>query len=160
MRKSYFIYDSPLGELLVAERGGEVTDLRVLSRVEPSFNGVFEETPILKETITQFLQFLDGERQNFDLPLNPEGTPFQVAVWRALIAIPFGETRSYKDIAIAVNNPQAARAVGNANNKNPISFIIPCHRVIETNGKLGGYGGGLDLKRRLLDLEQGKPFAE
>lgn len=160
MKKSYFIYNSPLGELLIAERRGEVTDLRVLSRVEPTFNGVFEETPILKETITQFKSYLEGKRQTFTIPLNPEGTPFQVAVWRALLDIPYGETRSYKEIAIAVDNPLACRAVGTANHNNPISFIIPCHRVIASGGKLGGYGGGLDLKQRLLDLEQGKPFTE
>ncbi|MFA5468406.1 MAG: methylated-DNA--[protein]-cysteine S-methyltransferase [Sphaerochaetaceae bacterium] len=158
MKKLYFIYDSPLGELLIAEREGRLTNLKTLSRVEPTFNGIFEETPLIKRTMQALNQYLDGERQEFDIPLAPEGTPFQMSVWQALLEIPYGETRSYKEIAIAINNPLSCRAVGMANHNNPISFIIPCHRVIGANGKLVGYGGGLDLKQKLLDLEMGKPF--
>ena len=99
---------------------------------------------------------MDGKRKSFDLPLKPEGTEFQKKVWNALLDIPYGETRSYKDIAVAIGNPKACRAVGMANNRNPISIIIPCHRVIGANGSLVGYGGGLPIKIELLNLETGK----
>ena len=94
------------------------------------------------------------KRKNFDLPLLKEGTPFQISVWNALEKIPYGETRSYKDIAIAIDNPKAVRAVGMANNRNKIAIFIPCHRVIGADGKLVGYGGGLHIKQFLLELEE------
>ena len=96
---------------------------------------------------------LSGELKTFDLPLDTAGTAFQESVWEALRQIPYGQTVSYKDIAIAINNPKAVRAVGGANNRNPISIITPCHRVIGMNGKLVGYGGGIDAKEYLLNLE-------
>ena len=99
-------------------------------------------------------EYFDGKRKIFDLPLKPEGTEFQLKDWNALREIPYGETRSYKDIAIAIGNPKACRAVGTANHNNPISIIIPCHRVIGSDGSLTGYGGGLDKKTYLLELEQ------
>jgi len=104
--------------------------------------------------IRQIVEYLDGKRERFELPLDLRGTPFQETVWRALLEIPYGATRSYAEIARAVGNPSAVRAVGAANGANPVPLVVPCHRVIASGGKLGGYGGGLDLKRRLLAMEQ------
>jgi epoxyqueuosine reductase len=106
-----------------------------------------------RPAIDQILEYLGGERTAFDLTLDLRGTPFQRQVWLALLDIPFGERRSYREIAEAVGRPNAVRAVGTANGSNPVSLVVPCHRVINANGKLGGYGGGLALKARLLELE-------
>ena len=116
-----------------------------------------EEVPpggVLAEAITQLEAYFDGRLQRFELPLGVEGTPFQRQVWRGLQAIPYGQTRSYGELAVEVDCPRGARAVGNANGKNPIPVIIPCHRVIAADGKLGGYSPGLDFKRSLLHLEK------
>ena len=107
----------------------------------------------LDEAERQLTEYFDGRRKSFDLPLSRHGTPFQMAVWAALCDIPYGETRSYIDIARQLGKPGGARAVGMANNRNPISIIVPCHRVIGADGKLVGYGGGLDRKAYLLRLE-------
>ncbi|MCG2609618.1 methylated-DNA--[protein]-cysteine S-methyltransferase [Acinetobacter sp. SM34] len=109
--------------------------------------------PILLATQKQLTEYFAGKRQQFDLPLDFEGTEFQQKVWQALLTIPFGETRSYRDIAEQVGNVKAVRAVGAANGKNPISIIAPCHRVVGANGKLVGFAGGLDNKEILLKLE-------
>jgi len=98
-------------------------------------------------------QYFDGKRREFSFSLDLRGTEFQLACWRALLAIPYGETRSYADIARAVGRPQGFRAVGMANNRNPVAIVVPCHRVIASDGSLCGYGGGLDIKRKLLELE-------
>ena len=112
---------------------------------------------MLSEARRQLLEYLAGRRTAFSLPLAPEGgTPFQRQVWRALEAIPFGETRTYGQIAAAVGSPKAVRAVGQANHRNPIPIFIPCHRVVGADGTLTGYAGGLELKRSLLELERGK----
>jgi len=111
---------------------------------------------VLGETIAQLRAYFAGRLRAFDVPLAPGGTPFQAAVWQALLTIPYGATRSYSEIAATVGRPDAVRAVGTANGANPIPIIIPCHRVIGSNGKLVGFGGGLDMKRQLLDLESGK----
>ena len=110
--------------------------------------------PILLETQKQLREYFAGTRQQFDLPLDFEGTVFQKKVWQALLSIPFGETRSYRDIAAQVGNIKAVRAVGAANGKNPISIIAPCHRVVGVNGKLVGFAGGLNNKEILLGLEK------
>lgn len=110
--------------------------------------------PLLNEAKKQVLEYLEGSRKEFDLLLAPEGSVFQQKVWKALTLIPYGETRSYGEIAKLIGNPKACRAVGMANNKNPISLIIPCHRVIGSNGSLVGYGWGLELKAELLKLEK------
>ena len=112
-------------------------------------------SPLQREVDKQMGEYFEGERKEFDLPLRPEGTDFQKKVWNALLEIPFGETRSYQDIANAVGSPKACRAVGMANHQNPIIIVIPCHRVIGKNGKLVGYGGGLSMKEKLLLLEKG-----
>ncbi len=112
------------------------------------------ESELLAETRIQLVQYLAGQRFDFDLPLAPTGTPFQKSVWNALLSIPYGHTCSYKAIARSIGKPKACRAVGQANNRNPIAIIIPCHRVIGTNGSITGYGGGIRLKQRLLALER------
>ena len=112
------------------------------------------ETPLIKKAAEQLAEYFDGKRTKFDLPLALKGTEFQLSVWQALQTIPFGETRSYGDIAVQVGNPRAPRAVGMANNRNPVAIIVPCHRVIGSDGSLTGYGGGLDVKHYLLDLEK------
>ncbi|MGD0497860.1 MAG: methylated-DNA--[protein]-cysteine S-methyltransferase [Bryobacteraceae bacterium] len=108
---------------------------------------------LLVEAARQLRAYFDGHLRQFDLPLDPAGTDFQKRVWNALLGIPYGETRSYAEIAEAIGSPQAVRAVGAANGANPIPIVVPCHRVIGSGGKLTGYGGGLALKKRLLELE-------
>jgi methylated-DNA-[protein]-cysteine S-methyltransferase len=113
-----------------------------------------EDAEPFRETIRQLRAYFAGELEAFDLKLAPEGTPFQLSVWNRLCEIPFGETISYGELARRVGNPNASRAVGLANGSNPIPIVIPCHRVIGSNGKLTGYGGGLSLKEKLLGLER------
>ncbi len=122
--------------------------------VRDLYSANLNETPLIREAAKQLKEYLSGKRKTFDLSLDPEGTPFQKAVWKTLTGIPYGETRTYKDIAERIGNPKACRAVGMANNKNPIAILIPCHRVIGAGGKLVGYAGGLDIKKKLLDLEK------
>lgn len=127
--------------------------LRVdFGRTEPQ-DAIWKQTRLTGKAAEEVGEYLEGKRKNFDLPLRPEGTAFQKMVWGALLTIPYGETRSYKDIAAQIKNPKACRAVGMANNRNPIPIFIPCHRVIGTGGSLVGYGGGLDKKIKLLELE-------
>lgn len=114
---------------------------------------LWESNGLLEEAKRELLEYLEGNRREFSLPLKPEGTEFQKRVWKALTAIPYGETRTYGQIAAQIGNPKACRAVGMANHKNPLPIMIPCHRVIGTGGSLVGYGGGLDRKIWLLKLE-------
>ena len=107
----------------------------------------------MKSYVLELDQYFAGRRRDFSFPLDLRGTEFQLACWRALIAIPYGETRTYADIARAVGRPQGFRAVGMANNRNPVAIVVPCHRVIASDGTLCGYGGGLDIKKKLLELE-------
>jgi len=109
---------------------------------------------MLERVATQLTEYFAGERRQFDLPVAPRGSGFQERVWRALVAIPFAETRSYGELARSIGRPSASRAVGSANSKNPISIIVPCHRVIAANGELTGYAGGMAAKRWLLDHER------
>lgn len=113
-----------------------------------------KETDAIRKTYLQLKEYLSGKRKNFDIEIEMIGTEFQKKVWKELLNIPYGETRSYKDIAIAIGNGKACRAVGNANNKNPIAIIVPCHRVIGSNGSMTGYAGGLDIKEKLLKIEK------
>ncbi|NLU35896.1 MAG: methylated-DNA--[protein]-cysteine S-methyltransferase [Clostridiales bacterium] len=153
MKQNICFTDSPVGKVGIIENGHAVT--RVFFAAENNSTGInIAETELLKEACRQLQEYFAGNRKKFDLPLAPEGTSFQLKVWKALQSIPYGETRSYKDIAIAVGSPKATRAVGMANNRNPIAIIIPCHRVIGSNGKLVGYGGGMHVKEFLLNLEQ------
>lgn len=113
-----------------------------------------KDTPLLLETQKQLQEYFDKKRKIFELPIYMEGTPFQKKVWEALRTIPYGEIRTYKDIAEQIGNPKACRAVGGANHNNPIAIIVPCHRVIGTGGKLTGYAGGLKIKEKLLKIEK------
>ena len=148
-----FFYDTELGRPGIRDNSQNITNLYFESENISRDDVIIEESDLTKLAYTQIREYLDGQRKVFDLPLHPNGTEFQIKVWKALTEIPYGETRSYKDIAISIGNEKACRAVGMANNKNPIPIIIPCHRVIGANKKLVGYAGGLDLKERLLDLE-------
>ncbi len=112
-----------------------------------------DRCPLIEEAVRQLRDYFAGSRREFHLPLDPQGTPFQQRVWQYLTTIPFGETRSYAQVAEAIGSPAAVRAVGAANGANPIPIVVPCHRVIGASGKLTGYGGGLPLKQRLLELE-------
>jgi O-6-methylguanine DNA methyltransferase len=113
-----------------------------------------------KAAIEQVFEYLASERTHFDIPLDLRGTPFQRAVWDVLLKIPYGESRSYADVARAIGRPTAQRAVGSANNANPVSLVVPCHRVIAADGSLGGYGGGQELKARLLAMERSRPSCD
>ena len=113
-----------------------------------------ESAPALSPWLRQLDEYFSGHRQQFSLPLDLRGTDFQLQCWRALLDIPYGETCTYRTIAQAISHPRAFRAVGMSNNRNPIAIVVPCHRVIASDGSLCGYGGGLDIKRKLLDLEQ------
>ncbi|MDD3632466.1 MAG: methylated-DNA--[protein]-cysteine S-methyltransferase [Candidatus Cloacimonadaceae bacterium] len=117
-------------------------------------NNNYNPSPILNKACEQLLEYLLGIRKEFTVFIAPEGSPFQKKVWKAIQSIPYGETRSYKNIAAAIGNPRAARAVGQAANKNPIAIIIPCHRVVGTDGDLRGYAGGIEVKEWLLNLEK------
>lgn len=144
--------DSPIGPLLLTSDGRSLT--RLLMSGEPDPGWSIEPCAVLDRAEQQLKEYFAGERTDFDLPLAPAGTPFQRSVWAALREIPYGRTWSYAQLATRVGNPRASRAVGLANGRNPISVIVPCHRVIGANGKLVGYGGGLDRKKVLLDLER------
>jgi methylated-DNA-[protein]-cysteine S-methyltransferase len=128
-------------------------ELLELNPVGQARSPVREDHPVVRETLRQLAAYFAGELKEFDLPLDPKGTEFQRAVWDRLLQIPYGETRTYSDIARAIGKPLAVRAVGAANGSNPIAIIVPCHRVIGKSGKLVGFGGGLPMKRMLLDLE-------
>ncbi len=147
-----FFYDTPIGRVGIAEEDGSLTQVTFQTALPAG--AVLEETPLIVQCRQELDEYFKGERKTFDLPLCPKGTEFQKKVWSALREIPYGETRAYGEIAAAVGNPKAARAVGMANNRNPISVIVPCHRVIGSDGKLVGYGGGLDKKEFLLALER------
>ena len=147
----FYLFDTPLGSMALAAEAGAITRLYLpnapLPRLMP------HPTPLLLEGERQVLDYLAGKRKAFDLPLNPQGTPFQQKVWAALRDIPWGETRTYKDIALAVDCPRGFRAIGQANHRNPLPILIPCHRVVAADGGPGGYGGGLEMKKALLAVE-------
>ena len=146
-----FFYETPVGKLCIGEENGTITRI-AWSKIPTEY--LLEETELIRRCKRQLDEYFSGERKVFDLPLAPKGTMFQQKVWNALTEIPYGETRTYGEIAAAVGNPKAARAVGMANNKNPIGIIIPCHRVVGANGKLVGYAGGMEKKEFLLELER------
>lgn len=141
-----------MGRLGIAERDGAISDVYFENESVPQTIDEFE-TPLIREAFLQLEAYFAGRLYEFSLPLAPQGTDFMQTVWKELMAIPYGKTVSYKDVALAIGNPKAMRAVGMANNKNPIPVFIPCHRVIGSNGKLVGYGGGLPIKEFLLALE-------
>ncbi len=151
--KSVFYYETVLGRLGIVEEQNMLVRLYF-----PGENAkeeiTLKETALLKRAGLELTQYLTGERREFSLPLAPQGTNFQKSVWQKLCDIPYGHTTSYKEIAEKIGNPLAMRAVGQANNRNPLPILIPCHRVIGSKGELTGYAGGLDIKRILLKLER------
>jgi len=145
-----FMYSSPLGDFLIT-----YDDKHILgARFDQTQTQTYVSNAVISACIKQLDLYFAGKLQKFDLPLNPAGTDFQKLVWAALQDIPYGQTRSYGDIAKTIGKPAASRAVGGANNKNPIYIIIPCHRVVGANGALTGYGGGINRKVSLLELEK------
>jgi methylated-DNA-[protein]-cysteine S-methyltransferase len=150
--KKYFIYHYKFCNLFIAE---ENEAIRLVSFRADKMPEGFEkgETALIKKAAKQLDEYFNKKRQNFDLSLILHGTDFQIKTWKALQKIPYGETRSYGEQAAMIGNPKACRAIGMANNRNPIAIIIPCHRVIGHDGSLTGFGGGLKLKQKLLDLE-------
>lgn len=145
-----FFYETEIGIIGIRENNKLITDI-FFSKVDTNDN--IEETDLIKECFKQLKEYFEGNRRAFDLPIETRGTEFQKKVWDELLKIPYGKTKSYKDIAIAIGNEKACRAIGMANNKNHIPIIIPCHRVIGSNGKLVGYAGGLNVKEKLLNIE-------
>jgi len=152
--KNVFFYDYQVCKIGIAEENGAISRVVFSGGGKNDFSGfAVAESPLIKTAAAQLAEYFAGKRAKFDLPLAPAGTEFQRSVWRALQTIPYGKTRSYGEIAAQIGNPKAFRAVGLANNRNPIVIIIPCHRVIGHDGSLVGFGGGLDVKQYLLDLE-------
>lgn len=147
---NYFKYQTAIGSLTFCEEEGNITVIS--SQYQPE-TGEEKETETIRRAYAQIKEYLDGNRKTFDLPLAPKGTKFQKQVWQALSDIPYGQTRTYKEIAVAVGNPKAVRAVGMANNRNPLIVVVPCHRVIGSDGKMIGYAAGVDKKEFLLRLE-------
>ena len=158
----YRVVDSPVGGLLLARDDAGLrlihfqngkADLKVGLYVQADWR---REDNAFDDVVVQLTEYFEGRRREFDVPLSPEGTPFQQRVWRALLDIPYGETISYGALASRIGQRSASRAVGLANGSNPIPIVIPCHRVIGSNRKLTGYGGGLPIKQQLLALERGE----
>lgn len=147
-----FYYETKIGKIGIVENGTAITRVDFGEIIPKDVN--LTETDLLKKANEELQEYFNGKRKLFDLPLAPQGTEFQQKVWKVLQEIPYGKTYSYKDVAIKVGNEKASRAVGMANNKNPIAIFIPCHRVIGANGKLVGYAGGLDVKEMLLAMEK------
>ena len=145
-----FTYETDIGDITIGASDAAITHINLHADAVP---GEIGETPLIKEAYVQLCDYLAGVRWDFDLPIEPAGTPFQLSVWRALCDVGYGKTASYKDIARTIGNEKSVRAVGGANNKNPILIVIPCHRIIGSSGDLVGYGGGLPLKKKLLALE-------
>lgn len=146
-----FFYETDLGIIGIRYNNNAITEVFYS---KSKINDHLKETPLIRECFNQLKEYFQGTRREFTIPIEAEGSEFQKKVWKALLDIPYGQTRTYKEIAIAIGNEKACRAVGMANNRNPISIIIPCHRVIGANGKLVGYGGGLDIKEKLLNIEK------
>ena len=147
-------YISPIGIIEIIVDDKAITGVNILKKAPVAMQT--STNHLIRETCKQFDEYFAGRLKKFDLPLSTKGTPFQQAVWKQLQEIPYGETISYSQLAKAVDNPKACRAVGSANGKNPIPIIIPCHRVIASDGSLGGFACGLDVKIQLLNLEKSK----
>ena len=151
--KNVWYYEYPIGRLGIVAEGGAVC--LIAFEGDKRFLGVLpQENEVVRKASIQLAEYFSGKRKTFTVPIFLKGTGFQKTVWNVLAEIPIGETRSYKDIAIQAGSPKGFRAVGMANNKNPIMIIIPCHRVLGADGSLTGYAGGLDAKKYLLKLEE------
>lgn len=151
-KASRFVYDTAVGKMTIASDGRAITSVAF---GEAAGTGGLRRSELTDRAAEELAEYFAGKRKAFDLPLSPGGTAFQKRVWDALRTIPYGETRSYRQIAEQIGSPDACRAVGAANNRNPIAILIPCHRVVGADGSLVGYAAGIELKKRLLDLEQG-----
>lgn len=150
-----YICPSPIGPLTLVEEDGALVAVRWnFDLPRDAAPMALPSTPLLRQAAAELAAYFAGRLRAFTVPLAPKGTPFQQKVWKVLREIPYGETRSYKELAIAVGNEKACRAVGMANNRNPLPIFIPCHRVVGSDGKLVGYAGGLDVKTYLLELEK------
>ena len=149
------VFDSPVGPLRLTSDGHVLTGV-LYNEPTPDDSWIDDDAPFA-DVIGELREYFAGERTAFDVPIRATGTAFQTSVWAALREIPYGETRNYGQLAEAIGKPTAVRAVGLANSRNPISIIVPCHRVIGSNGSLTGYSGGLERKRALLDLERAAP---
>jgi methylated-DNA-[protein]-cysteine S-methyltransferase len=152
----YTTVDSPIGPILLVGNGEGLTEINFQAGRRPTAiaSDWEENRAAFAETIAQLEAYFAGELQEFDLPLAPTGTPFQIAVWQELQVIPYGETISYGELARRIGKPKAARAVGLANGANPLPLVVPCHRVVGSDGRLTGYGGGLPIKEALLAHER------
>lgn len=148
---NHYVYAMPQGRMTIVDGGGAV--VRIGFGVLDVEGSALSPTALTNEAATQLMEYFAGKRRTFSLPLAPKGTPFQKEVWQALPSIPYGQTRSYADIAAQVGRPKAYRAVGMANNRNPIPIVIPCHRVVGSSGDMVGYAYGTKIKRYLLELE-------
>ena len=147
----YVYMNTPVGVLTIAEEGGFITNIAFGER---NFDGIMGENAVISQAKAQLEEYFAGARREFDLPLDMRGTDFQKRVWSALLTVPYGRTATYKDVAIKAGSPKGARAVGMANNKNPIVIVVPCHRIVGADGSLVGFAGGIDTKRFLLELEK------
>ena len=154
---NYQLLDTPIGTLRLVSKDGKLARVEFQGQHHSQADERLEADSTLEATAKQLREYFAGERQHFELSLAPCGTPFQQEVWTSLRAIPFGEVRSYRDIAHEVGRPKAVRAVGAANGRNPIPIIVPCHRVIGSDGSLTGFAGGLETKKLLLKLEGALP---
>ena len=152
-----YLYQTSLGEIRITEKNNHIigTGFRKIAE-----EAIRKETPLIRETYRQLTGYLAGERLVFDIPLKPEGTPFQLKVWDILTSIPYGTTASYRQVAEKAGNAGGARAVGMALHHNPVLILIPCHRIIGTKGDLTGFAAGLEIKKKLLDLEKTHILAE
>ena len=156
----YKIYNFKIGKILIVEDENYIVRVKILNEESYTLDEkiskfvIKKETPLIKKTKLELMEYFDGKRKIFDIPVKLDGTDFQVKVWKELLKLPYGEICSYLDIAKKIGNPNGARAVGMANNKNKIQIIIPCHRVIGSNKKLIGYAGGIKIKEKLLKLEK------
>ena len=157
--KNHALYDTPYGTMAVIYEDNVIRALLMpladtLDYKVGRLPGANKVTELTEQVNREIQEYFRGERKEFTFPIEAEGTEFQRKVWKALRDIPYGETRSYKDIAVAIDNPKACRAVGMANNKNPHIIVVPCHRVIGANGTLVGYANGLEMKEKLLEMEK------
>ena len=148
----FAIYETQLGFFKIGYEGEVIVLLQKVEKEDINEYGI--KTELSNQVFQQLIEYIEGKRRSFDFPYELRGTDFQNKVWQELCKIPYGETRSYKEIARAIGNEKACRAVGMANNKNPIIIVVPCHRVVGANGKLVGYAGGISMKQHLLDMEK------
>jgi len=151
--KNIFFYKTPVGKIALCEENGFVTNL-IFNPDKKYENCEEKETPILKEAFSQLEKYFAGELKNFDIPVSLHGTEFSKKIWQELKKISYGKVLSYGEVAHLIGNPKASRATGTALGKNPIPIIIPCHRVISSDGSIGGFSAGIEIKKKLLKLEQ------